>query len=72
MGFNSGFKGLNNLIFTASHSTKMSGIPFTEIGIAVGIDHKYGSDKLIIYAMNLVESQLTVCQTRLQKKKRIL
>jgi hypothetical protein len=35
----------------------MSGLPFTEIGIAVGVDQKYGSDKLIIYAMNLVSGK---------------
>jgi DUF2075 family protein len=32
----------------------MSGLPFTEIGIAVGRDQRYGSDKVIIYAKNLV------------------
>jgi len=32
----------------------MSGLPFTEIGIAVGRDQRYGSDEVIIYATNLV------------------
>jgi hypothetical protein len=32
----------------------MSGLPFTEIGIAVGNDQIYGSDKVILYGMNLV------------------
>jgi hypothetical protein len=48
---------LNNLIFTASHSTKISGLPLTEIGTAVGRDQRYGSDKVIIYAMKLVNGK---------------
>ena len=45
---------LNNLTFTASLSTKISGLPFTETGIVVGRDQRYGSDKVVIYAMKLV------------------
>jgi hypothetical protein len=35
----------------------MSGLSFTEIGVAVGVDQKDVSDKLIIYAMNLVSGK---------------
>lgn len=49
----------------------MSGLPFTEIGIAVGVDQKYGSDKLIMYAMNLVSGNSVngMTDTSADKKK---